>query len=114
MNAALRTEYRKLVSTRLWWILLLSMAAYMAFLAAIMAFALTQDSAALTGGGPGGQPGTLLTPGAGARPIHNRASSLGRAFPVIVGGLAMTCEVRHHNITPTLLADPRLTALLTA
>ena len=43
MNAALRTEYRKLVTTRLWWILLLSMAAYMAFLAAIMAFALTQD-----------------------------------------------------------------------
>ena len=30
MRAALVTEYRKLVTTRLWWILLLCMAVYMA------------------------------------------------------------------------------------
>jgi len=77
MNAALRTEYRKLVTTRLWWILLLSMAAYMAFLAAIMAFALTQDPAALTGSSPGAAPVTAMTPEAVAKTIYTLATSLG-------------------------------------
>ena len=114
MNAALRTEYRKLVSTRLWWILLLSMAAYMAFLAAIMAFALSQDSAALTGGVPGAEPVTALTPEAVAKTIYTLATSLGYVFPVIVGAMAMTSEFRHQTITPTLLAEPRRTVFLTA
>ena len=74
MNAALRTEYRKLVTTRLWWILLLSMAAYMAFLAGIMAFALTQDPASLTGGVPGADPAAPMTPEAVARTIYTLAT----------------------------------------
>jgi ABC-2 type transport system permease protein len=114
MNAALRTEYRKLVTTRLWWILLLSMAAYMAFLAAIMAFALIQDPASLTGGVPGAGTATAMTPEAVAKTVYTLATSLGYVFPVIVGAMAMTSEFRHQTITPTLLAEPRRAVFLTA
>jgi hypothetical protein len=114
MTAALRTEYRKLVTTRMWWILLLSMAAYMAFLAGIMAFALTQDPASMTGAVPGGQPATAMTPETVARLLYTLATSLGYVFPFIVGAMAMTSEFRHQTITPTLLAEPRRTVFLTA
>ncbi|RYV50159.1 ABC transporter permease [Pengzhenrongella frigida] len=113
MTAALRTEYRKLVTTRLWWILLASMAAYMAFLAGIMAFALTQDPGSMTGGAPGVE-AAPMTPESVARTIYTLATSLGYVFPVIVGALAMTSEFRHQTITPTLLAEPRRTVFLAA
>jgi ABC-type transport system involved in multi-copper enzyme maturation permease subunit len=114
MSAALRTEYRKLVTTRLWWILLLSMAAYMVFLAGIMAFAFAQDPGAMTGGIPTSEPPPEMSPEQVARTIYTLATSLGYVFPVIVGALAMTSEFRHQTITPSLLAEPRRTVLLAA
>ena len=114
MKAALRTEYRKLVTTRLWWILLLTMAGYMAFLAGIMAFALTQDPASMSGARPGSDPTIPMTPETIARTIYTLATSLGYVFPVLVGAMAMTSEFRHQTITPTLLAEPRRTVFLTA
>jgi ABC-2 type transport system permease protein len=114
MGTALVTEYRKLVTTRMWWVLLLTMAAYMAFLAAIMAYVLTLEPGA--GANPfagGGDPQPL---GADqlAQTIYTLATSLGYVFPVIVGALAMTGEFRHQTITPTLLAEPRRTVVLVA
>ena len=41
MSTAVSTEMRKFFSTRLWWVLLLIMAGYMAFLAAVLAFSIT-------------------------------------------------------------------------
>ncbi len=116
MGTALRTEYRKLVTTRMWWILLLAMAAYMAFLAAIMAFVLTQDPTAGTGAFPGASPQEPepLSPTDLAQTVYTLATSLGYVFPVIVGALAMTGEFRHQTITPTLLAEPRRTIVLVA
>ena len=114
MSAALRTEYRKLVTTRLWWILLVSMAAYMAFLAAIMAFALTQTPGSVGGGLPGAQDQAPPTPADIARTIYTLATSLGYVFPVIVGALSMTSEFRHQTITPTFLAEPRRSVVLVA
>ncbi|NMR20822.1 ABC transporter permease [Cellulomonas fimi] len=114
MTAALRTEYRKLVTTRMWWILLLAMAAYMAFLAAIMAYVLSTDPTAATGGLPTGTEPAPLDPEAVARTIYTLATSLGYVFPVIVGALAMTGEFRHQTITPTLLAEPRRSVFLLA
>ena len=114
MNAALRTEYRKLVTTRLWWILLLTMAAYMAFLAAVLAFTLVQAPESMGTGVPGSDPTDPMTPEAVAKTIYTLATSLGYVFPVIVGALAMTSEFRHQTITPTLLAEPRRTMFLAA
>lgn len=117
MIAALRAEYRKLVTTRLWWVLLLCMALYMAFLGGVMAFVLTQEGGgdAMTGGFGGAADGMPpLPPEALVRTVYTLAPALGYVFPVIVGALAVTNEFRHMTITPTLLAEPRRTLVLGA
>jgi ABC-type transport system involved in multi-copper enzyme maturation permease subunit len=90
------------------------MAAYMAFLAAILAFTLTQAPASVGTGVPGSGPAAPMSPDEVARTIYTLATSLGYVFPVIVGALAMTSEFRHQTITPTLLAEPRRTVFLAA
>ena len=111
MNATLRTEYRKLVTTRLWWILLLTMVGYMAFLASIMAFVLTTGG---TGGLGGGGSAAVLAPADVAKTIYTLATSLGYVFPVVVGAFTMTNEFRYKTVTPTFLAEPRRTVVLGA
>lgn len=112
MIAALRTEYRKIVTTRLWWVLLVCMALYMAFMGAVMAFVFIQD----TGGPMGGLAGDAPAPTLGAIDIaltvYTLAAALGYVFPVIVGALSVTNEFRHMTITPTLLAEPRRSLVL--
>lgn len=116
MSAALRAELRKLLTTRLWWILLLTMGGYMAFLGAVMAFILTQPQGAQGGlGGFGGEtPPPPLDPEAVAATVYTLGPSLGYVFPVVVGALSVTGEFRHMTITPTLLAEPRRTLVLAA
>ncbi len=111
MRAALLTEYRKLVSTRMWWVLLLVMVAYLLFIAVVMAFSLA------TGGGAGG-------PGAGsaavpqgvdaATTVYALANPIGYVFPLLVGSLAFTTEFRHRTITSSLLVEPRRGVLVVA
>ncbi len=113
MIAALRTEYRKLVTTRMWWVLLLTMVGYMVFLGAMMAFVLTTPGAASTGM-PGAEASPELDPEAVARTIYSLAAALGYVFPVVVGALSVTGEVRHLTLTPTFLAEPRRSRVLVA
>jgi hypothetical protein len=117
MRAALITEYRKLVTTRLWWVLLLSMAAYMVLLGGILAFSFTiapGSGAGSSGGTTTGVNGAVLSPRAIAIAVYTLATSLGYVFPVIVGALSVTGEVRHHTLTPTFLAEPRRGVVLAA
>lgn len=116
MRAALTTEYRKIVTTRLWWVLLLVMVGYMVFIAGIMAWAFTQGGGA---GGMGTAPGgsgeaAAMPPDAVVRTVYTIAVTFGYVFPVVVGALSVTTEFRHQTITPTLLAEPRRTVVLAA
>lgn len=113
MRAALVTEYRKLVTTRLWWILLLAMVVYMGFLSAVLAWALTAGGG-MAGQPQGGEDDLVLTPDAVIRTAYTVAVSFGYVFPLIVGTLGMTSEFRHQTITPTFLAEPRRTLVLGA
>jgi ABC-2 type transport system permease protein len=114
VTAALQTEYRKFVTTRLWWVLLLTMAGYMAFLAGIMAFVLAESPEAMGAGMPASEPAAPMAPEQVASTIYTLATSLGYVFPVIVGALGMTGEFRHQTITPSLLAEPRRNVFLAA
>lgn len=104
MRASLVSEYRKLVSTRLWWILLLAMTAYVVFLAVVVAFSMSL----------GAEQGAPISPLSLAATIYGLALSLGYTFPAVVGALAVTSEFRHKTITPTLLAEPRRGVVLGA
>ncbi|HEY0188289.1 MAG TPA: ABC transporter permease [Cellulomonas sp.] len=110
MRQTLRSEYRKLVSTRSWWVLLLAMAAYMLFLGAVMALAFTLGDSI----GSGSDLPQGLDPATIATAIYTLAASLGYVFPVLVGALSVTGEVRYRTLTPTLLAEPDRTRLVGA
>lgn len=110
---ALRTEYRKTVTTRMWWILLLCSAGYQAFLGAMMAFVLTFDPESMTSG-MGGEPMPPMPALDRVLTVYTLAPSLGYIFPLVIGAMMMTGEFRHQTITPTLLAEPRRTLMLGA
>ena len=110
MRAAMVTEYRKLVTTRLWWILLAAMAAYMGFIAAGMAWALSQGTA--TAGTS--DDAVVISPQEVVRTVYTIAVSFGYVFPLIVGGMSFSSEFRHKTITPTLLTEPNRTVVLLA
>lgn len=110
MIAALRAEYRKLVSTRMWWILLIVMAGYLLIVGASMAGAFT--FAASTEGDGGAAPfgtGREL-----AALVYSITNAIAYVFPLIIGSLAVTTEFRHKTITATLLANPNRTQLIGA
>ena len=93
MRAALVSEYRKLVSTRLWWVLLLALAGYLGFIAGVMAlsFAVAPEEAA-----------PPLEGAALAASVYGLVNAIGYVFPLVIGSLAMTTEFRHQTITQSL------------
>lgn len=108
---ALRVELRKLLTTRLWWILLVGLTLYMAFMAGILAVAFANPE--VIGGTDEAQPfpgGELMI----ATSIYTLPASTGYVFPLIVGTLAVTSEFRYQTITPTLLAQPHRGVVLAA
>jgi ABC-2 type transport system permease protein len=102
MTAALRSELRKVLSTRMWWLLGIVLLGYLAFMGVVMGFSLTVDPESMTGAG-----GAPLDGRAVAETVYTLAVSLGYVFPLVIGALSMTGEYRHQTITPTLLAEPR-------
>lgn len=103
LRPTLRSELRKITTTRLWWILLIGLAAYMAFLGAVLAFSLT----AATGD-------SALTPREVTGAVYTLGTSLGYGFPLIVGALVVTSEFRHQTVTPTFLHQPVRDTVLVA
>lgn len=101
MRASMVSEYRKIVTTRLWWILLLAMAGYMAFLGAVLAVSLAEGT-----GADGGPDAPVVTPEMIRTSVYGVAAAFGYVFPVTIGALSVTGEYRHRTITPTYLADP--------
>jgi hypothetical protein len=109
--AALRAEFAKIVTVRLWWVLLIVLVGYVAFTAGILALAFGR-----IGGDLGSATGSVPQIPEGALPplVYSIASSVGYVFPVLFGTLAVTAEFRHQTLTPTFLATPRRGVVLGA
>jgi ABC-2 type transport system permease protein len=100
----LRSEFLKIFSTRLWWVLALIMVCYVALIAggAAALFGALGDRA--TGGGPGAP---VLGHEQLPRLIYSFGTSIGYVFPILLGALSTTGEFRHQTLSPTFLAVPR-------
>ncbi|MGI9824688.1 ABC transporter permease [Agromyces sp. Marseille-Q5079] len=112
MMRALGSEFQKVFTTRMWWLLTLLLVGYVAFLAggfgAFLGWSIDNpDAAAASSGTP--------LPTEGLAPlVYSFASSIGYVFPVLFGALAVTTEFRHKTLTPTFLAEPHRTSVLSA
>ncbi len=107
MRAALIAEYRKFVSTRMWWILLIALVLYLGFIGLVLSVSLTVEV-------EGRPPQTQLGGAELARSIYALTSPIGYVFALVIGSLAVTGEFRHQTITTSLLVEPRRTVLLVA
>ncbi len=108
MRTALVAEYRKLVSTRMWWLLLLVLAGYLVFIGIVMAASFVFAPEDQSGGE------VTLHGVEAARAIYGLTNAVGYVFPLVIGSLAITSEFRHQTITQTLLVEPRRGVLLGA
>ncbi len=107
MRTALVAEYRKLVSTQLWWVLLIGLAAYLAFVGGVLAFSIAFA--------PDDQEGGLSLAGVdAAASVYGLINAIGYVFPLVVGSLLVTSEFRHRTITASLLVEPRRSVFLGA
>jgi len=103
MIATIRSEVLKLTTTRLWWVLALVMVGYVGFTAALLAFLFGAlgDQLATQPDAP------QLSPEAIAPVVYSAVTAVGYVFPLILGTLAVTSEVRYQTLTPTFLTQPR-------
>ena len=111
---ALGSEFQKVFTTRMWWLIALLLVVYVAFLAggfgAFLGWTIENpDLAENTGNNTQLPPGMQLAP-----LIYSFASSVGYVFPVLLGALAVTGEFRHKTLTPTFLAEPHRSTVLSA
>jgi len=114
MARAIASEFQKVFTTRMWWLLAMLLAVYVAFLAgglgAFLGWAIENPEAAAAAGG-----NTTLPPGLDLAPLlYSFASSIGYVFPVLLGALAVTGEFRHRTLTATFLAEPHRSTVLSA
>jgi ABC-type transport system involved in multi-copper enzyme maturation permease subunit len=105
LGRALAAEFVKLLSTRMWWLLLLILVGYVGIAAAGIAFAVT-----VTPEQPGMQLGSLEL----APIVYSMATASGFVFPVIIGAMSVTSEVRHRTLSTTFLATPHRWMVLAA
>lgn len=106
MIGAIRSEVRKVFTTRLWWGMALGMAALAALVAIGFAALVGSDQV----GGPAdnqGNPFARMSVGT-AQLIYNAGmvQSLTTLFPLALGILLITTEYRHQTITATFLSTP--------
>lgn len=100
MRDALRSEWRKVMTTKLWWALLL----------AVVALAGVSTGGMISSFHAGGPPGvTVPDPFAQASNQRMLATqgSVGEIFALAFGIILMTTEFRHLTSRPTFLIEPR-------
>ncbi len=107
MIGAIRSEIRKVFTTRLWWGMAIGMA--------VLAAAISVGFASLVGttfgedpSGNSGNPFASMNPGT-AQLIYNAGlvQNFTTLFPLALGVLLITSEYRHKTITATFLSTPK-------
>ena len=109
MGDLMRSELRKISSTRLWWGLLLGAVLFTALQSGVNAAVAGID----TGGGQ--PPSPALDSPEAIRTVYAGSAFAGTyIFAMILGITGMTGEYRYQTITPTFLVTPRRTRVVLA
>lgn len=110
---ALSAEFAKLFTTRLWWVLAITLFLYVGALAgglgALFGWASGSEAAGASAGVTPMPDGLQLH-----AVIYSMATTIGYVFPVLLGAFAVTGEFRHQTLTPTFLTTPRRGLVLAA
>jgi len=101
MSGLLRSELRKIFTTRLWWGLLIGLVVTWALLSLLQGLIAGQS----TGGGAAPLPG--LDNPATVRSVYTGGLDYARIFALAFGIIAMAGEYRQQTITATVLGSPR-------
>lgn len=104
MARSLSSEWRKVLSTKMWWILAIVIAAYSAMIASMFAFMFGAMGDALAGAGPGAPE---LPAQDAANMVYSSVSTFGYVVPLLLGALAATGELRHRTLGLTFTLEPR-------
>jgi hypothetical protein len=107
---ALKSELLKLTTARTWWVLLITMFGYVAFVSGLLAgvFGSLGDQLGSSSNAPQ-LPDSALPP-----LIFSTVTSVGYVIPLILGAISVTSEFRYQTLTPTFLAGPRRGVVLGA
>ena len=108
LATAVVVEWRKTVTTRMWWVLLVVLVAYVAGVAAFLAATFAAAPPA------GGQVVPDLSEPDVLTALYTIGLPVGYVFPLVLGVLTVTTELRYRTLTSTLLADPRRPRVLVA
>ncbi|MCR2793414.1 ABC transporter permease [Microbacterium sp. zg.Y625] len=105
-----RSEKTKQFSTSSWWILAIVLVVYVGSTASALAFFFAASATGQLGGADAPQmPAETLPP-----LLYSLATAMGYVFPLLIGTLMVTTEIRHQTLTPTFLATPRRGRVLAA
>jgi ABC-type transport system involved in multi-copper enzyme maturation permease subunit len=107
MTGAIRSEIRKVFTTRLWWGMLLGMVLLAGAIA--MGFAALVGNTEMTGGDAGGAGNPFAAMSIGTAQIIYNAGLIQQMtilFPLSLGVLLITGEYRHKTISATFLSTP--------
>jgi len=104
-----KSETTKQFSTSTWWILAIVLVVYVASTAAALGFFFAASSTGALPGDAPQLPGDTLPP-----LLYSLATAMGYVFPLLIGTLMVTTEIRHQTLTPTFLATPRRSRVLGA
>lgn len=94
------SEFRKIVAVKTWWVLAIVLAVYSAFTAAMFGFMFGTLADQMGGT-------AMLEPQAIADMVYSSVSSFGYVVPLLLGGLAITGEIRHRTLGLAFVAEPR-------
>jgi ABC-2 type transport system permease protein len=106
MSHLVRSELRKLTTTRLWWGLALGLALATAAFVALTGFTAGVDTGA--GASPGPDDPAVV------RSVYTAGLGIAYLFTLSLGIITMAGEYRHQTITATLLSAPRRSRIVLA
>jgi len=113
MGGAVKAEFRKFFTTRMWWGMAIGVFLAGALLALLFALVVAGSSSQ---GGPGG--GNTPTPGLGntamVSTVYTAGLSLAYLLTLVVGVMSIGSEYRHKTITSTFLSTPKRVRVMVA